>query len=208
MQQPKITAQDQSSSSSERKTTLNVRATLYSPNTDFWLERTKKKRCNANKTNKSKDSFPAAHQRPGLWSELKPDTSWKKKQDDKCFCHLIQTKQMKGKLFKSPRVTGEHEMIFSCWFDGLDNARWQWMGRTPNREHTQVWRGCFVCLHKDKEAAFLSFFFPALKKEDSFSFCARLVLFTLSMNESHLSAYSNIERGSKQNTSASDITFV
>lgn len=35
-------------------------------------------------------------------------------QYDKWFCHQVQTKQMKDKLFKSPQVTGGHEMIFSC----------------------------------------------------------------------------------------------
>lgn len=111
---------------------------------------------NTNKSHKSKGSFLAAHQKSGLWSELKPDITWEKK-DDKWFCHQIQTKPMKGKLSKSPPVTAEHEMIFSCCFDGLDNTRWQWMGRTPNRGHTQVWRGCFVCRHKDKKKLFFLF---------------------------------------------------
>lgn len=90
-------------------------------------------------------NFPAAHQSAGLWSKLRPDTHTQK-QDDKWFCHLIRAKEMKDKLSKPPRVTEEHEMIFSCGFDGLDNTRWQWMRRSPDREHAQVWRACCVCL--------------------------------------------------------------
>lgn len=108
-------------------------------------------------------SFPAAHQRPGLWSEHTPDITWKKK-DDKWFCHQIQTKQMKGRLSKSPQVTTEHEMIFSCRFDGLDNAWWQWMRRPPNRTYSGVKR--LFCLAKIK--SFSPFLFYLILRKGFF----------------------------------------
>lgn len=49
-------------------------------------------------------------------------TQPEKKDDDEWFRHWNQTKQMEAKLSKPPQATAEHEMIFSCRFDGFDNT--------------------------------------------------------------------------------------
>lgn len=76
---------------------------------------------------------------------------------------VTRFRQSKWKASRPNPLRWQQNMKWSFHVDlkGLDYTWSQWIGGTPNRGHTQVWRGCFVFLHEDKA---LLFFLPFLRR--------------------------------------------